>query len=142
MMRRRQRRGTPIEAEVSMSPLIDCVFLLLIFFLVATMFKKEKRDIDIVPPESVSASKIRPDDQHLVLSVGRDGALYLQGRETEMNEIFQRLGEQALENPERRIRIDADHRAPLYHVAQLLDMCQFRGLTNVGIRSYDNKYNR
>ena len=142
MAARRRRRRSKTVAEVSMSPLIDCVFLLLIFFLVSTMFKKEKRDIDIVPPESSSAEKLRPDNEHIVLSVGWDGELYWQGRETTINEIFQRLADQAVADPERRVRIDADHRASLYHVAQLLDMCQFRGMTNVGIRTYDEKYNR
>ena len=41
---------TDEKAEVSMSPLIDCVFLLLIFFLVATMVKKENKDIEIDLP--------------------------------------------------------------------------------------------
>ncbi len=45
------------QAEVSMSPLIDCVFLLLIFFLVATMSKKVNKDVDIRLPESNSAVK-------------------------------------------------------------------------------------
>ena len=140
--RRRRKKKGKIVAEVSMSPLIDCVFLLLIFFLVSTMFKKEKRDIDIIPPESNSAEKLRPDNKHIVLSVDHDGTLNWQCRPTSVNDVFQRLGEEAIANPERRIRIDADHRAPLYHVAKLLDMCQFRGMTNVGIRTYDEKYNR
>lgn len=138
----RHRRKSNIVAEVSMSPLIDCVFLLLIFFLVATMFKKEKRDIGIIPPESISAQKLRPDDDRIVLAVGQDGTLHWQGRPTTINEVFQRMGEESLINPGRRVRIDADHRAPLYHVAQLFDICQFRGMTNVGIRTYDEKYNR
>ncbi len=142
MSRRRRRKKQGVVAEVSMSPLIDCVFLLLIFFLVATMFKKEKRDINVVPPESSSAEKLRPDNEHIVLSVGHGGDIFWQGRESSVDEVFRRLGEESIANPERRIRIDADYRAPLYHVAQLLDMCQFRGMTNVGIRTYDEKYNR
>ena len=44
------------KVEVSMSPLIDCVFLLLIFLLVATMSKKADKDVDIRLPESKSSS--------------------------------------------------------------------------------------
>ena len=52
-----------------MGPLIDCVFLLLIFFLVSTMFKKENRDINIIPPESDSAVKLPPDDKQVVVGI-------------------------------------------------------------------------
>ena len=51
------------EPEVSMSPLIDCVFLLLIFFLVSTMTKVKNRDISVDLPTSESAIKLKPDDK-------------------------------------------------------------------------------
>ena len=49
------------EPEVSMSPLIDCVFLLLIFFLVSTMTKVKSRDIPVNLPTSEAAVKLKPD---------------------------------------------------------------------------------
>ena len=57
------------EPEVSMSPLIDCVFLLLIFFLVSTMTKVKNRDISVDLPTSESAIKLKPDDKQAI--VGR-----------------------------------------------------------------------
>jgi len=67
-MRRRRRlasTGVDEDAEVALSPLIDCVFLLLIFFLVATTFKQDDKDIDITPPESRSARRLLPDSDTL-----------------------------------------------------------------------------
>lgn len=130
------------EPDVMMSPLIDAVFLLLIFFLVATMFKKENRDIDIPPPVSASAVKLLPDDEQLVLGVSREGDFFWQGTPLTLEALHDRLREVAVTTPERRIRLDTDHQTPFVHVVQVLDLAQFNGMNNVGIRTYDSRYNR
>lgn len=130
------------KAEVSMGPLIDCVFLLLIFFLVATMLKKDDRDIDITPPESRSAVKLKPDDKVLVIGIDPSGEFYWQGVPSSANELHERLKQVAVDDPGRRVRLDADGETPFHRVVEVLNICQFRGLTNVGIRTYDRHYNR
>lgn len=124
-----------------MGPLIDCVFLLLIFFLVSTMFTKQNRDIDIVPPESESALKLPPDDRQIVVGITRDGGVFWQGFPISRTDLHARLRGQATNDPEQRIRLDADALAPFELVVEMLDLCQFRGLKNVGIRTYDERYN-
>ena len=138
---RLKKRENP-DAEVSMGPLIDCVFLLLIFFLVSTMYKREIRDIDIVPPESESAIKLPPDDEQIVLGIDETGRVFWQGQEISRTDLHSRLRSVAATSIDRRIRLDADHETPFELVVELLDVCQFRGLTNVGIRTYDDRYNR
>ena len=136
------RKSRASEPEVAMSPLIDAVFLLLIFFLVATMFKKEKRDIDIVPPESASAVKMKPDDDVLVLGVTPMGEVYWQGRPITRTDLHTQLRSLSLSDPRRQIRFDADAQTPYFRVVQVLDHLQFLGFDNVGIRTYDDRYNR
>lgn len=125
-----------------MGPLIDCVFLLLIFFLVATMYKKKDRDIDIVPPESSSAIKIPPDDDQLVIGVTEFGETYLQGDPISKTSLHSELRDIGSTDPTRQIRLDGHYSAPFEVVVEVLDICKFRGLTNVGIRTYDDRYNR
>jgi len=138
----RMSRSNDQGAEVMMSPLIDAVFLLLIFFLVATMYKKEDRDINITPPESRSAVKLLPEDETLVLGIDEAGDLFWQGESASANEFHERLREMALTEPNKRIRLDADESTHFARVAEVMDILQFRGLTNVGIRTYDDRYNR
>ena len=64
------------NVEISMSPLIDCVFLLLIFFLVSTMTKKENKDVDIDLPESISAEKRLPTDNQVVIGIDKKGSFF------------------------------------------------------------------
>ncbi len=125
-----------------MSPLIDCVFLLLIFFLVATMYKKRDKDIDIVPPLSSSAHKLLADDKTVVLGVDAYENLYWEGVPTTLMELHGRLRELSLEDSNRQIRLDADAEAAFSRVAEVMNLCQFFQLKNVVIRTYDDRYNR
>ncbi len=124
-----------------MGPLIDCVFLLLIFFLVATMYKKKDRDIDIIPPESSSAIKIPPDDDQLVIGINDIGEVFLQGDPISKTSLHAELRDLSQSDPDRQIRLDAHFSAPFENVVEVLDICKFRGLANVGIRTYDERYN-
>ncbi|MEP4076350.1 ExbD/TolR family protein [Haloferula sp.] len=130
------------EADVSMSPMIDCVFLLLIFFLVSTMTKKEDRDIEILLPQSTSAAKVIPSDDFLVIGVDVNGGVFVDGEETTLNRLHLLLREVGVGNPEQYVRLDADEATPLHRVVEVLDLCEFNNLANVGIRTYDEYYNR
>ena len=130
------------EAEVSMSPLIDCVFLLLIFFIVSTMTKKQNKDIDISLPVSISAEKLIPSNQELVIGIDQEKYIFFEGEPVSLNGLHAELREIGVLEPDRRIRLDADEKTPLGRVVEILDLCQFNNLTNVGIRSYDEHYNK
>lgn len=137
----RRRRGDDGDVEVGMSSLIDCVFLLLIFFLVSTMTKKENRDIDIDLPVSVSSLDVPPDNDTMVIGVNREGKLHYNGRPVTQNELNQLLADLSDENPDQRLRLDCDKTTAFKYVVQVLDLCAFRGMLNVGVRTYDEKYN-
>ncbi len=130
------------EPEVSMSPLIDCVFLLLIFFLVSTMTKVKDKDIAVDLPVSNSAIKMRPDDKQAVIGLDNDGAFYWDGEVCSTNFLLEQLRQVCVENPNRRIRIDMDKNTAFGKFAQIMDACQFYNLNNIGIRTYDENYNR
>jgi len=130
------------KVELNMAPLIDCVFLLLVFFLVATMMKKEKRDIDIELPVSISALDVKPDDRSIVIGVTKDSEFFYNGIESSLNEIHEKIAEISETDPDTHIRFDADRETPFRAIVQILDLCSFRGLRNVGVRTYDEQYNR
>ena len=138
----RLKRTRPETPGVAMSPLIDCVFLLLIFFLVTTMLKKRDRDIDVELPESSSAVRLPPANDVTVIGVNREGRVFWDGVASSRGQVRDRLRWLAEQSPEQRIRVDADAEAAIVHVAELLDACQLCGLANVGIRTYDEDYNR
>lgn len=125
-----------------MSPLIDCVFLLLIFFLVATIEKKENRDINILLPESQAATRLPPDDEQIVIGIDAEGSFYLDGRIASRAQWQSALAHIAENYPNRRIRVDADEKTSVEQVAEIAFHCQMLGLNNLGFRTYDDQYNR
>ena len=137
----RIKRSSEDKLEIGMSSLIDCVFLLLIFFLVTTIAKKENRDIDIDLPVSTSSLDVPPDNDTMVVGINKEKMLFYNGRPVTVSELHQILLELSEENQDRRIRVDCDKAVAFSRVVEVLDLCSFRGLHNVAVRTYDEQYN-
>ena len=131
------------EAEdIPLSPLIDAVFLLLIFFLVSTMIKKVNRDIDIALPDSVSAERLVPSGRNRVIGLNAAGRVFYEGEETTIQALHQSIRELGMLEAPPQIRLDVDRETPTHRVIEVLDLCRFNNLSDVGIRTYDEFYNR
>lgn len=130
------------EPEISMSPLIDCVFLLLIFFLVSSMTKVKSKDIPVDLPASQSAIKLKPDNKQALVGLDSHGVFYWDGQPCSTNFLLEQLRSTCVSNPDRRIRIDMDKDAPFGRFVEVMDVCQFYNLSNIGIRTYDENYNK
>jgi biopolymer transport protein ExbD len=127
--------GEEEDIAVQMAPLIDCVFLLLIFFLVATSLKKIEKELPLDPPVS-AASVARPaDDNMTIISLDREGNLFLGAEPVGQGYLQRKLREVAGQSPEHRVRIDGDRNTPMHALVQVLDLCHFEGIDNVGIKT-------
>ena len=125
------------DPDISMSPLIDCVFLLLIFFLVSSMTKVRNKDIPVELPASEAAVRLRPSDNQSVIGIDRQGAFYWNGQPCTTNFLLEQLRDLCVADPGRRIRIDMDRDAPFGRFAEVMDACQFYDLSNIGISAYE-----
>lgn len=123
------------DVAVQMAPLIDCVFLLLIFFLVATTLKKIEKELPLELPEAAASVGRQLEDQMTIISIDREGNFYLGSEPVGQAYLWDKLRELGRTAPEHRIRIDADREAPLWAAVQILDMCNFENLHNVGIKT-------
>lgn len=131
------------DVALSMSPLIDCVFLLLIFFLVTTMLKKDLKEVKHLNlPISRSSLEVPPDDTVLAIAIDADGILYLEGEPTSITQLLEKLRSVEQDDPTRRIRLDTDEKTPFHRLAEVLDALSFRNLRNVGVRTYHEKYDK
>ena len=121
--------------EVQMAPLIDCVFLLLIFFLVATTLKKIDKELPLDLPQAAASVSKQVAANMTIISIDRDGNFYLGSDPVGQGYLAKKLREVAAEDPNRRVRIDADRDAPLWAAVQIFDICNFENLKNVGIKT-------
>ena len=69
------------KLEINLTPMIDVVFLLIIFFMVATKFAEIERDIRINPPSSNHAQPVTAPPQELIVNVTEDGRYIINGVE-------------------------------------------------------------
>lgn len=130
------------KIELGMASLIDCVFLLLIFFLVTTMLKKDRKEIEVSLPVSASSLEMAPDDSMLVIGIDREGNLFYEGEPATVQLLHEKLRAVELATPDKRIRLDTDEETPFHRVVEVLDALQFRNLRNVGVRTYHEKFDR
>lgn len=125
-------RDEPGTAEVGLTPLIDIMFLLLVFFLTVTTFAQEEKELDLKLPEARHASK--GDQGHaLVVNVLRDGTFSVDGRPMTEEGLIQRLKAVASKKKDQEVLIRGDATGQFGPVAKALDACRGAALTKVAV---------
>jgi biopolymer transport protein ExbD len=94
------------EIEIDMSPMIDMVFLLLIFFVVASAVVDKKVPVDV--PEAHYAKVPEDETGRFLISVDKEGSLYVGHDVVTIEELKERLGPELEFNPKVRIQIRSD----------------------------------
>lgn len=131
-----QDDGGDEGCEPNMTPMIDCVFLLLIFFLVATVVKKTEKEVEVNLPDAVHAVDTKyAEDKRLVIGIMANGDVCLDGEPVGIEKLHAKLRDVARNAPQTHIRIDGDQQAPFQSVTHVLDLCAFEGLKVAGIHT-------
>ncbi len=111
-------------SSLSLTPLIDVVFLLLIFFLVSTRFSEEEREMDIVLPEASEAAPLIVQPKNLFINVDEAGRFFLAGKQLSAAELEQALKQAWANNPGRQeVIIRGDKRSHWESIAQVMNLC-------------------
>jgi biopolymer transport protein ExbD len=118
------------DGEVDLTPMIDIVFLLIVFFMtVASMITAEKKPIDV----PVALNSTIPEDygERTTITVQRDGSLYAGVYDVTLDELQEILIEEREQNPETRIFLRADRAAEHQYVNDVMQACAAAGLSKV-----------
>lgn len=113
-----------------MTPLIDMVFILLIFFLVTTSFVKES-GVTIERPQAKTATT--EEKASLMVGVNREGIIYIQGRPVDVRMIRTHIERFLAETPEGGVVIVADKASHTGVVIQVLDEVRLAGVKDVSL---------
>lgn len=122
-----------LDEAPNLTPMIDVVFLLLIFFMVTTTFLDPERQIDVELPTAESGSEAQQQPDELIVNVDEDGSIVLEGRTLIYDELVERLKGAALHDPETPITIRGHRRADHQHVVRVMDACGVAGLSNLAV---------
>jgi biopolymer transport protein ExbD len=129
-------RNESEAAEVPLTPLIDVVFLLLIFFLVATTFSRREVDERVRLPEGVRREAPRAAEEAFVINLRREGVLVVDGRVVEERELGTALRAWRGQHPERGVAIRGDEGVAYGRVARVLGLVRGAGITRVDLPVY------
>ena len=124
------RKGRAL-ATLSLTPLIDIVFLLLIFFLLATRFAEEDRKLEVQLPTASDAQPVTEQPQEIAINIDDQGRFFVGGQYVEEDELFQLLQSARINNPlGQPVVIRADQRVPFQFVALVMNLCNRAGIFN------------
>jgi len=122
------------QPSLNLTPMIDVVFLLIIFFMVATSFAEMERDIELELPEVAStAAALTAAPKQRVVSVHAEGVMRLDGEEVSLAELTRRLAAARADYSELSVVIRGDAACAFQHVAASLAACKEAKISDLGI---------
>ena len=119
--------------QINLTSLIDVVFLLLIFFMVATSFLDPEQEIGIELPEAQSGESLAQTPDEIIINVLRDGRLIVSGHEVDRAGLESALRRAARANPETPVTIRGDRLVAHEQVVRVMDACGNAGLTHLAV---------
>jgi biopolymer transport protein ExbD len=118
---------------LNLTSMIDVLFLLIIFFMVATKFDEMERNIEVAVPEVAQAGESTPPRQPLVVTVLAEGRAELDGTPVTFEELTTRLAAARTPLTEPTVIIRGDAQCAFQHIASALAACQQAGISDLGI---------
>ena len=115
--------------EINMSPLIDVVFLLLIFFVVTTVFVEET-GVTIQKPRAASASEL--EKRSILFALTESGEIVYGGRQVDLNGV-RGIVSQQLRDQDMPVILIGDQAAQMGTLVELIDECKLAGAKQVSI---------
>ena len=121
------------KSRIEMLPLIDIVFLLLVFFIYAMLSMAVHRGLPVILPTS-STAKI---DKHLILSVTvrADGSIFLDKEPISLVDLKGALGQAARDRKETGVLLFADKAVPYQELFRVLDQIRLAGLNRISLQA-------
>lgn len=119
--------------DIPLTPLIDVVFLLLIFFLVATTFVRREQDHQVELPAAQAGSKAASDRRDLVVNIREGGTLVIMGRVVPESDFSRQVREWQEENPGMRLKLRGDGRVEYAAVMRVMGICRGLGVQRVDL---------
>jgi biopolymer transport protein ExbD len=128
-MRRRKLYSEDIT-QIDMTPLIDMVFILLIFFIVATSFVRES-GVEVNRPQAASA--VAREKVSMLIGITSAGRIFIEGHEIDIHNIKGRMNSFLAEVPGGSVVIVADKNCTTGTTIRVLDACRLAGVTNLSV---------
>jgi biopolymer transport protein ExbD len=120
-----------ISGSMDMTPMIDVVFQLMIFFLVATKLDEAEREFPVALPTATEAKPFTSKPNELYVNIDRSGQFFVEGRFVSLDQLDQLLRTASVNNPSQTVRIRADQEVQHKYLVTVIN-----AVVKAGVRDY------
>ncbi|CAA0090417.1 Biopolymer transport protein ExbD [BD1-7 clade bacterium] len=129
-MSARRHQADIAETELDMTPMLDIVFIMLIFFIVTTSFVKES-GIEVNPPAAESTEK--QDNATIFVGIEASGSVWIDKREVDVRTVRAIIARLHASNPEGAVVVQADEKTPTGDLMAVMDQVRLAGVKNIAV---------
>jgi len=122
------------DSAIDMTPMLDVVFIMLIFFIVTATFVKEA-GIEVNRPDAQTATK--QDRANILIAIDENGAIWINRRKVEVDQVRANIERLHAENPQGSVVIQADQDANVKRLVAVMDASRQAGVYNVSIAAQE-----
>lgn len=119
------------EPSLNLTPMIDVVLLLVIFFMVGTQFAEEESEYDVTLPTVTHAQPLTAAPDELVVNVRRDGQIFLDRQAVSPRELLEQLRAARERYARQAVVVRGDAEGEYQNIMSVLDACRRAGIVNV-----------
>ncbi len=127
---RRIFKRTEEESGIDLTPMLDVVFIMLIFFIVTTSFVKES-GIDVSRPSAKTAKKKQ--QAAILVAINQSGEVWIQRRKVDIRSVRANIEKLHAESPEGTVVIQADKRSETGLLVDVMDQIRLAGVESIAV---------
>lgn len=118
------------ESSIDLTPMLDVVFIMLIFFIVTTSFVKEAGIEVNRPKASTATSKAKA---NIMIAINQTGEVWIDKRRVDVRSVRANVEKLKAENPEGSVVIQADRSSMTGVLVKVMDQVRLAGITNIAV---------
>jgi biopolymer transport protein ExbD len=124
------------EAEINLTPMLDVVFIMLIFFIVTAVFVKEP-GVEVTRPEAATA--ITPDVASIFVAITPNNEIWIDGKAVDVTAVRAEIERLRSENPEGGLVVQSDQEARNQLLIAVMDAAKEAGVVEITIAAGDRR---
>jgi|TARA_B110000037_G_scaffold42139_1_gene52041 biopolymer transport protein ExbD len=121
----------PETATMQLAPMIDIVFLLLIFFIVTWQFTKSETELSVSVPTAQEGAEPERQMSEIVINILGDGKIRIEGTTVDLEQLLVKLAPIATAFENQPVRIRGDGGVEYQRIVEVIDTCQKAGIWNI-----------
>ena len=136
-MRRRRSSGMDEEAEVDLTPMLDVVFIMLIFFIVTASFIKEV-GLELNRPDSGESQKTVQQNENILIQISNDGLIFVDGRNVDVRAIRANIERLHAERPNGQVIVAPSEASENGILVEVMDQARLAGVEEISLAAEVN----